>query len=519
MVWALIPIDSLRGAQKYYIFSKGTFHVGRKDCDIIIQTDTSISRNHAEIVVESMSTSGSSPVHLIDKSKYGTFKRKESGSNCQLVKNKGEVIDNGDFITFGTSNATFRFCHIPIIFYAHGSRKLQKDVQAWTSSIGAQACSNWGDECTHVLVGESCAMTMDLMEAVIAKKPVTLADWLKVLVEKNIRTEFPSSISHTPTVTFESKLIKIVDPTVRDKCLDAFTFVLGLSWKYKYKEKIQPLIEAVGAKFISAKDFCSDNQDSADDVNNYLLIVPEEYPFELDVSCELSALPKITDVDLIASICCGHLDTAIIKQPAITVSSSHSTDETIVADSETEEDVVTSSIAAPLKLSDDKEDAKPTEYVQDTTKPQASMKSTDAISTSVENIKTSYPNDSIKKIDKSDEALADSHENSDILYSENLIVRDFKITTPVLANSHNVVNFKRFKKGGNTTSGNRFGAIIPFSKDPYKESDYGNNEMEYMREEKKRKQMEAMAEDLFNNQKAKKQATGGASLHSFLKRR
>lgn len=35
----------------------------------------------------------------------------------------------------------------------------------------------------------------------------------------------------------------------------------------------------------------------------------------------------------------------------------------------------------------------------------------------------------------------------------------------------------------------------------FRESDYGSNESEYMREEKKRKQLEAIAEDLFNNEK------------------
>jgi nijmegen breakage syndrome protein 1 len=37
-----------------------------------------------------------------------------------------------------------------------------------------------------------------------------------------------------------------------------------------------------------------------------------------------------------------------------------------------------------------------------------------------------------------------------------------------------------------------------------------------MREEKKRRQMEAIAEDLFNNAKPKKKAAAGSSIHTML---
>jgi len=39
---------------------------------------------------------------------------------------------------------------------------------------------------------------------------------------------------------------------------------------------------------------------------------------------------------------------------------------------------------------------------------------------------------------------------------------------------------------------------------------------DFMREEKQRKQMEAIAEDLFNNAKSKKRAAAGSSIHTLL---
>lgn len=52
----------------------------------------------------------SSGVRVIDKSKYGTFVSEDSGSKVvRLVRNKDTVLKDGDLVTFGTSNAAFRW--------------------------------------------------------------------------------------------------------------------------------------------------------------------------------------------------------------------------------------------------------------------------------------------------------------------------------------------------------------------------------------------------------------------------
>lgn len=513
--------------------------MGRKDCDVIVQTDTSISRNHAEIVVDkmiSLDSSGvgsdkfSSCVRIIDKSKYGTFVSKESGNKVvRLVKNKDTVLNDGNLVTFGTSSATFRFCYVPIKIFNHTSKGTQLDpsVQAIISSIGAQSSCNWNHECTHVLVDESSSITIDTIEAVLAKKSIVLVDWLKVLAEKNICTEFPNCMPYSPTLTLEGILIRIVDPTIRDKCLEGFTFVLGSLSKYKFGEKFRSLLQVVGAKYIGAEDFCSDSQTSADGENNYVLVVPRKSPNELNSFRELSSLARVTDLKLAAAILSGSLDSSVLEQPSIVVSTSHSTDETIVADSDVEIDTATSNRVAAtsksedvIKHKDEDQKAKNPGNMDDTPEHQES-KSTGYLSTSCDKIKTLCSRDegvaSMKKLNKGGDSLADRHENSDIIFSQDLIVKGI-IPFPVQSTITNVVNFKCFRKGM-TVSGNSFRDLIPFSKDPYKESDYGSNESEYMREEKKRKQLEAISEDLFNNEKARKRAAGGASIQKFLSRR
>ncbi|KAF9624016.1 hypothetical protein IFM89_007714 [Coptis chinensis] len=222
MVWGLFPVDSLPG------------------CDVIVNTDKGVSRVHAEVVIDSMtwldplqrrSTSFSTNVRIKDCSKYGTFLNKKSGSKTKVGEypNKEAPVKDEDLISFGTGNATYRFCFVPIVFFVYGSKancmecSLQEDV----SSIGAGITHSWKEECTHMLVDESMPVKEDLLDAIVAQKPVVLKSWLKVIAEKKIRTEIPGCDIYVPTLTLEGLPVKIVDPKLRESCVAGYTFVLG----------------------------------------------------------------------------------------------------------------------------------------------------------------------------------------------------------------------------------------------------------------------------------------------------
>lgn len=93
------------------------------DCDVIVQADTSISRVHAEIAIEKMvawdlnSGAPASPsyVRVVDRSKYGTFVNKVHGTQgSRLHKDEDVMLTDGDTVTFGTGNATFRWAQVKI---------------------------------------------------------------------------------------------------------------------------------------------------------------------------------------------------------------------------------------------------------------------------------------------------------------------------------------------------------------------------------------------------------------------
>ncbi|XP_064965488.1 nibrin homolog isoform X1 [Musa acuminata AAA Group] len=538
MVWCLYPVDPVRGAQKYYIFSIGTYKIGRKDCDVVVQTDTSISRVHAEIVLDkmisqdpsgSMISSGFSGVRIIDRSKFGTVVNKELGSDAtRLKKNQEAMLKDGNFVTFGTGSATFRLSYVPFVIFSRSvnTSPLNPMILATILAIGAYLTSSWSPECSHVLVEKSSPVTIELIQAVLARKPIILGDWFKMLAEKSICTEIPSCTLYVPDLVLDGTLVKVVEPMFREKIFEGYTFVLGSLNLYKFKGMFQSLLELVGAKCLSAGEFSSNSQTSTDGENNQLfLVVPAESTGEFNHLRELSSLVRVIDVKLVVAVLSGNLDLSIFEQPPYVVSSSHSTDETIVAASDVEMDTATSDHAdatskPQLAINSEYEDVVKRRLEDGKGAGRCENRENDIGSSAIASygkVSDSRNEDVglITRTEKGDESVVDRHENSDIIYSQDLIVRNISTTYSQRSTTDEVFNFKCFRKK-ETVSGNSFKDLIPFSKDPYNESDFGRKgTSEYMKEEKKRKQIEAIAEDLFNNDKVRKRAAAGASLYSL----
>ncbi|CAJ1970803.1 unnamed protein product [Sphenostylis stenocarpa] len=498
------------GEDKYYIFKTGIYKVGRKGCDVIITKDKGVSRVHAEIVVNTMNLviplpnerSHLSPsIHIRDCSKYGTFISKNVGPKKKVheLPNKETALEDGDLVSFGT---------------------------------GASITHTLREGCTHVLVDQLMPLKKDLVDAVVAKKSCVLKNWLEFLEERNISTEIPSCHSYIPTVSSGGESIKVADPTTREDCLKGYTFLLESEHSYKFQDQLKSLLEVAGAKVVSSEDFCSNSQglNNRED-NRVACVIPGGPARKSNLFDKLSSLPRVSEMDIICAAFSGQLDLSILKSPCILVSSSCSTDETIVADSDTEVETATSPRPNEAFSNDNDVKYEKTEelyddsYTLDKRKHESIEKSTDDVltrlhdtkrartetsldGTSVRSHATSFrlDNDGVKvKKDKVDD---NGTENSDIVYSQQLIVRDTNIHgSRSTAPNSSVPNFKCFRKL-HTQSGNSFDNLVPFAKYPYKDSDCGNDEMaELVRDEKRRKNMEAVADDLFNNEKARKRGT------------
>ncbi|KAJ8749634.1 hypothetical protein K2173_026283 [Erythroxylum novogranatense] len=97
--------------------------------------------------------------------------------------NKETTLKDGDLVSFGAGNATYRFSFVPLLFFLYCAESFQVNdpLQEQISSIGAQITYHFNEDCTHVLVDELMPVKEDLLEAVVAKKPVVLKTWVEVL--------------------------------------------------------------------------------------------------------------------------------------------------------------------------------------------------------------------------------------------------------------------------------------------------------------------------------------------------
>ncbi|OWM73593.1 hypothetical protein CDL15_Pgr026692 [Punica granatum] len=456
----------LQGEEKYYIFSKGTFKVGRKGCEIIVNKDKGVSRVHAEIIVDTITSMSpgateSPKVRIRDLSKYGTFINKNLGSE-EKVHEKESTLRNGDLVSFGAGKAIYRFSFVPLVVLVLSSELSQVDCQLREklSSIGASTVDHLNQDCTHVLVDQFMEVNESILDAVAMKKPLVLSSWVE----------------------------------------------------YKFGHKLQLLLDVAGAKRVSIDNFCSSSQGSEDLDNSRVAYVNTEESQGNRIS--KFSLHRVDEKDLLRAILCGHLNSSLLRAPPVVVSSSCSTDETVVADSDLEDET-----SRPITL-DEADTPKPvheadTVHMEETTENKenalpgyAALKSENAHSMCEEKVRKNSDGCVVIRRDKIDES---DEGTSDIIYTQDIIVRNMNV---LARSSHDSaeVNFKRFRKR-QTPSGNSFNNLVPFSKFPYKDSDYGNEEVaESVKEEKRRKQMEAIAEDLFNNERVRNKPIFSAAL-------
>ncbi|XP_065850839.1 nibrin homolog [Euphorbia lathyris] len=528
MVWALFPVDPLSGEEKYYIFNKGTYKVGRKGCDVIISKDKGVSRIHAEIVVDEMTllnpegrkSNRSSGVRVRDCSKYGTFINNNLGSKEKVHEfpNKEKTLNDGDLVSFGTGNATYRFSCVPLIFYicySAESFQVNNPLQDKVSSIGARISSQLSEECTHVLIDHHMSLDNDVIDAIVANKPVVLLSWVELVAEKSIGTEFPTWSSFIPTLKVHGVPVQVVDSVTRANCLKGYACLLEAKDMYKFGDSFPSLLAVAGANVISIEEFCSNSQ-SVDYVENFRIIcvVPQGSADKFGRFSKLSSLSRVNEVDLLCAVISGCLDSSKLVLPTVLISSSCSTDETIVADSDEEVEVETKSmhVAASICIEESPK------YVE---KVEINKVELSTVHHPLAKLGDSYVLSSVENhvgmTAKREKLEEPETTNSDIIYSQDLIIRDWNLPVATTFTYDNVINFKRFRKK-NTESGNSFNNLIPFAKYPYKNSDHEDQGIiESVKEEKKRKQMEAIAEDLFNNEKGKGRQRG--TLHSLLSRR
>ncbi|XP_013418240.1 nibrin [Lingula anatina] len=154
--------------------------IGRKDCDILIEGDQSMSRKHAVAIVvhpeNHLPFPHKPPVLTIkDTSKFGTF------VNGSRIQGERELKD-GDEIKFG-AQSSFRVKREPFIVTTSClDNSVKKSVKGVIRQLGGHVLGDWRREC-DMLVMSTISVTIKVVCALISQKPIVTPEYLTQLLE------------------------------------------------------------------------------------------------------------------------------------------------------------------------------------------------------------------------------------------------------------------------------------------------------------------------------------------------
>eukprot|EP00064_Thunnus_orientalis_P005659 superscaffoldBa00000566_g5673 len=174
----------------HYLLSSKEYVVGRKNCDILLPSDQSISRAHAHL------TATDQTLTVKDTSKYGTFV-----NSTRLAENTPVNLKSGDSITFGVFHSKFSVEHQkPVVC----SSCLDNDGKASLSQallpLGGKLVNSWTQDCTHLAM-PTVKVTIKTIAALLCCRPIVKPEFFSEL-SKAVQQKLspPKAESFTPEI-------------------------------------------------------------------------------------------------------------------------------------------------------------------------------------------------------------------------------------------------------------------------------------------------------------------------------
>nr|XP_057940096.1 nibrin isoform X2 [Doryrhamphus excisus] len=220
-MWILIPAGP--GGETHYLLCGKEYVVGRKNCEILLPNDQSISRAHAHCIVTDQTLT------LKDTSKYGTVV-----NGKRLTENTPVNMKSGDSVTFGVFHSKFSVAHQkPVVC----SSCLDNDGKAALSQalqlLGGTLVNTWSTACTH-LVMPSVKVTIKTISALLCCCPIVKPEFFSEL-SKAAQQKLPPPVAEKFTPDIDEPSLNKEDvnlaPDVKRKHLFGGTTFIFLSTK------------------------------------------------------------------------------------------------------------------------------------------------------------------------------------------------------------------------------------------------------------------------------------------------
>ncbi|KAH1024691.1 hypothetical protein HUJ05_004142 [Dendroctonus ponderosae] len=160
-------LEHLEGGDSITLPEEKDYVLGRKNCDILILNDQSISREHARLRVKDGS------VTLEDsKSRYQTL---YNGSKLEPFVPVN--LKHMDLIHFGILQSKFRFeCPTFIVSASGLSTDTKTILKQHLKVCNSKYMDKWSSVCTHLVV-EKLTLTVKVLHALVQGKPIVTLDY------------------------------------------------------------------------------------------------------------------------------------------------------------------------------------------------------------------------------------------------------------------------------------------------------------------------------------------------------
>jgi hypothetical protein len=250
-----------QGPDRHYLISNKEYVIGRKNTDIVIGNDQSISRKHAIIKIVQ-----TTPVLIDCDSKYGTFH-----NHTKIEKNIDVYLKANDVIKFGVYQSMYRLEKVNVVTTGSGLNNEQKSqLKNRINAIGGSVLNNWEESCTHITTQE-LMLTVKVLHALVDDKPIVKLEYWDQFLQNMKELKPPPDVSDFEPPVAESLINKTkmsFNPTRRILFTNK-TFVFATE---KIRLKMADLIAKTGGHSISWEKQSLSLSQVTKSKNSYLFI-------------------------------------------------------------------------------------------------------------------------------------------------------------------------------------------------------------------------------------------------------
>ncbi|XP_045081936.1 nibrin-like isoform X1 [Coregonus clupeaformis] len=235
-MWTLKPLES--GAVTHYLLPGKEYVVGRKNCEVILPNDQSISRAHAHL------TATDQTLTLKDCSKYGTFVNEE-----RLSGDTPRSLTAGDRVTFGVFHSKFSVQQVTVVVCSscvdnEGKISLSQALQP----LGGRLANTWTQDCTH-LVMPTVKVTIKTICALLCCRPIVKQEFFTELTKAlQQKQPPPKAESFFPEIDEPSLNKDEVDLTERPERKELFTDKTFLFLNAKQQKRLSLAVSCGGGR-------------------------------------------------------------------------------------------------------------------------------------------------------------------------------------------------------------------------------------------------------------------------------